>query len=370
MIFDSLEIVKTTEKPELTGVAEYFKRRLVENPRPEVGLTYRKDSLGNSVFVSGSKTESGLDCFHPATLVMSDKGQALRRENPELLKSIANPTNLNLKLIGNEREGKAYIIELNIAGKKQQYVVKYNYPTSSTNPFASSYITFTPGIDNMRISQWLSKKPENIPVPDFQIVVPVIASMDMSLTPYIPDVFPMTYLVEKIREILNSSSFLPGKFLNSNNKKMLQEIWEGDIKLPSEDKFMNKFFHYAMIANAGLSEWVTDQYKNGNLPSLTQQAEVHFKELERPDNRLISIPQLHNLWKKYRSNTQINTFSEVEKYMKPLIADGGAPNPIPDSSNVIKIRQQLNNYQKEFLREVEKATYIIEALLCYKMKDK
>lgn len=147
------------------------------SPNSENAYVKEADELGNTVITFGETQETPFGEI-PQSIVVSPEGRALLKDSTGLLKQIQKGSGKGKKL-GQGTEGNVY--ELNVS---DGYVVKYSYPSIQETiiPTAKN-VVFTPQTTHMLTMQKLKQIEGDLP---FQVVAPVIATVNISITPKLP----------------------------------------------------------------------------------------------------------------------------------------------------------------------------------------
>lgn len=164
-----------------------------------MGIKQGIDSLGNAVYTSSQFHEIGLQGeVLPAHIVLSPDGQSLVRKNPGLLRDIAQGT-IKGEYVGEGDEGIVYRVVLQTHTGPKPFAVKYTFPIESVQPDTNRVVhSYTPRVDDMRLMQWAQK---NLPY-RFQYVIPLIATNDIHVAPYLPD----SISADLLQQILNDET--------------------------------------------------------------------------------------------------------------------------------------------------------------------
>jgi len=285
----STRFYDSKQKPTLAGIQRHLQQRLIPNAPGEKGISRHYDSLGNRVFSSEQFHEIGLHGDRlPAEIVFTPEGERLVRTNSQLLREITSGT-IQGECIGEGDEGKAYKVVLQTQDGPKPYVVKYTFPIRAVQPVTERVIhSFTPRVDDMRLMQWVQR---NLPY-EFHYVIPVIATNDMHVAPYLTN----TISAELVQQILNketSMDTVPNEF---------RQLFHKALSLDAHKR--NASFSYAMSKEltrslSHLSRDIQAAIAHKTLPpEFTAKGPV-FEFAYRPDNVLISMGSFQTLLDSY-----------------------------------------------------------------------
>lgn len=174
--------------------------RLIEMPGVEAGVyTFLTQTFGesgiavtNRLFMSINKKERLVKGKPvPAQMLASEKGMELVRNNPGLLGAIeigALPTVRTFK----GTEGVLNLVYLHESdGSQTPYLIKYTHAIIRNDQKNDDYI-YTPQVDAMRFMQLAQAEQ---PIEGINYVAPLLATIDMSITPFVPNTINLQELL-------------------------------------------------------------------------------------------------------------------------------------------------------------------------------
>lgn len=278
-----MEWVEHNVKPDLNAVNDYFQKRLhaTESRPTPFPFTITHDSLGNTVYTSTVKAEETLSGNVPATLIASKEGKMVIHHNPHLLTKVAQGTIIG-EVVGEGQEGKVYKIPLQTTTGWKDFALKYTFPIHNGGELGAQDI-YTPGIDQMRV---LQRAEQENPTPGVTFATPYLATLDITLAPYIPDTVSarllrgQNHLSDKAKENLRSIV----------GKQTLEEI---------HSPFMEAYSQSTKRIKDTLQKWFEEQQ---DLPLVTK--EVTF-DTGNADPFLVYVPSLYTLYQAYQKNPEL-----------------------------------------------------------------
>lgn len=355
-------------KPPIFVIKSYLKNRLSYS-NSEVG--FKNDLLGNLEVTPFGATEQVLDGPTSSRIVISPRGKEILIQNKGFLHKVSNPRKLdsgrqNRKMKG--REARIVEHEARLSEETIYLAIKYQFATLSTSD-KTDIVTFTPQIDAMRIAQITEL---NQPIPGLQIVVPLISTIDMSVSTFIERGITLDWLTAILQNLVSFNELKVDK----EDKKLLKEIIEYDENQTNpHPRFLSNYIKYSMLASAGLANWLSDRFSNPQqYPfELVHKGWYSFKESEKFNNKLISIPGLYKLWGQWKaSNTSKIPLSK--KYKDDFSDYFGQLNEPGQrnftSASMENVKANLNEEQRKFLVEVKKTFYILELIIGSEKLDK
>lgn len=365
----TLRIYYKNLKPNIDLIKNYLATRLVRNcsleqSRPKKISDLRViDQLENLVIKSPfGAIESTLDGETESCIVISPEGRDLLKQNPGLLRNIANPTNLTIAKYGIIDSGREAIIiknQVRLNDNDIPIAIKYQFATLSATD--GDWVTYTPQIDALRLAQAMKRAQ---PIPDLQYVVPMIATVDMSISPFIEHSITQNLL----ERIIFGRTNLDKLTIDRSDRDLLNDIIQDEKKQKNNNnRFLLNYLYYSCLASAGLSTWMRDHIDDKQFfPFDLIHGRYQFKDGERNNNKLISIPELHKLWSEWKNlNSERIKLSKEDKdiiysYRNELYS----PNISTFSSTEVEsVRGRLTSKQDDFLKKVKKTFYILELVI-------
>lgn len=280
-------------KPGMGQIRDYFRQRLHGE---QMGIAPSRDALGNWVFSSSGLQESTLHDTHPAQLVVSAQGRDILRRNRGLLHRIARGE-LEAEEIGEGQEGKVYKIELDTPDGIKPFALKYTFPIERDPEPDQDELIYTPGIDQMR---WLQEVQRQSPLPNLEVAVPVLATMDITLTPFVENALEMNEVSRALFRIGYPIEDLP---ISDQNKAFLSSIRTEESEGNQHDSFRKLVLYHLTDVKKGLGDWFHTKVDNDRLDIVSQR--VSIAEPESPSNLLVSLDKLEELYKRYKSGESI-----------------------------------------------------------------
>jgi len=292
------------QKPQLEDMSAYFNSRL-RSTGDKKGIRVSTDTSGNSLYTSLQHSEDTLDVDSPAMLAVSPDGKQLILRNRGLLKQIADPP-ADLPVISEGSEGRIYLLSLNTPKGTEDFALKYTFGMDGIEEKGST--TFTPGVDQMRLLQLMGKEQ---PIPGLHYATPVMASLDMTLSPLVPGTlstaqlfaleFIWKYKPDELGAAIDRVSNT--RIINLAQQQMLKEIFNYEKSHPNE--FLSKFLATYKTAQHGLYEWLESNPQVQELPFVTARNNINFVEAEIIPNIAGSVPAIYEFFKRYKDNPAI-----------------------------------------------------------------
>ncbi len=301
MIDSEFHFIDGDEKPDIDEMEGYFQARLKGTAWE--GITINRDKKdGNYVITSLGKTEHTFAGEVPATMLISREGRKLIHDNRGLLQDIVFGPE-DAELIGEGMEGKVYAIMLDVGATQKEYALKYIFPVMP-DAVDSAYI-FMPGIQTMRLMQQAEKEK---PVHGLKYAVPVLATIDMTLSPYIENNTNLSDILDYYAQVIKYNRSSHGTLHDQprdTTHDMIDEIAHYDRQHSSDDsKFMTQVNICLERAETQLSTWM--QEKKRQDPVLQAARIDPIRETGIPQSTLITLKPLYDLFTKFKTDPSFN----------------------------------------------------------------
>lgn len=292
MIYDREKQITVNTKPEINAIGRYFENRL----RPAAGhdtatspISIGRDEFDNTTYTSNLHEEVIMEGNHPSMLAVSAEGKELVSQNPGLLGRIA-AGDFETEFIGEGDEGRVYKITFETIEGERSYALKYTFPISDEGELGASPV-YTPGVDQMRALQYAQRED---PVPGMTYAVPIVATLDMTLAPYMDDSMD-AYLMGRI------------DMLSAQAQEQLQSVAGkrtlGDLTSP----FLKAFHGSVGRTLTRLDRW----YAQGNdIPFVSER--LSFDNNSKSP-LLVHVPALYELHEEYQADPTLIDGSEQER---------------------------------------------------------
>ncbi|MFA5137044.1 MAG: hypothetical protein WC489_06695 [Patescibacteria group bacterium] len=295
----------TEQKPQLEDSIDYFRTRLIRTTDQFEMPVQSTDAFGNTVWASSQFEEIGLKQRRlPATLAMTDEGRLLCRMNPRLLRQIASGS-IDGELIGEGDEGKVYKVTLQTDHGPCDFAVKYTFPIVATQESTGRVIhSFTPRVDDMRVMQWIiANLGEQI---GFQYALPLIATNDIAVAPYIADTIPLYLILETLSD--NPPQDLQ-KF--PQFKELLNTIQKDQKEVAKYEGFSYQFIVHVQQGLSFLYRELEKAFREKRIPHVQTMGPL-FEFMYREENILVPFSLLSQLYDKYKPPTGITPKNQEE----------------------------------------------------------
>lgn len=270
----SFEFFKSGKYPSFSEIPHYLKRRLLGNSR---SLSVGKDRFNNSSLRIAGRFEETFKGFLPHEFIWSNEGRQVILQNRGTLKRIMNGEYPE-ECIGEGNEGRAYRIMLNNdTGGKTPYVIKYYFPSIGGDAY------YTPGIDQMRIMQYINA---HRIVPNLQMAIPIFASLDLTLAPYI-----------------DGADY---SFFDSAPQYLSEESYQWIFRI------------HEIIANE-ISFYLECEEDQGAFDTLLVSKRMHLQECLKKSNWLVKLPEFEKLNEIYRFDEERILQLPIEEQIQMVV---------------------------------------------------
>lgn len=359
---ENLKIYGYLQRPNITGMHGYLSDRL--NFSEKSGQSPRlptRDALGNLVVVSPLyRTEPTLDGPKPAQLIVSPYGVQILQNNRKLLHELRDPRDLiEIGSTQDNRESRVVRRKVVMGLSQEDVVVKYVIPTTANDDV--DWVAFTIQADEMRVAQLAQVELQNT---GLQFIVPLLATIDMSLSRYVPHGITQNRIIDLF---LNPQSLKKLK-IEKSDRRLLQEIVKADSNKEFNQRFLVQYSLYSVLASAGLVSWLENRLSNrSNLPfSMIHGEPYQVIESERPQNKLVTIPDLYRLWQWWQTvpNSDIRLGEELQKIIfayRDCISDFDMTHL--NTNMELEVCDQLSNTQQQFLNKTKQTFHILELII-------
>ena len=285
----------------IDDIQVFFGKRLRPNSE-KVGIKVGTDFLGNRVYTSLGTSEQTFAGFSPSSLVVSGEGRSLVACNHGLLKQIANGEVEHTGPVFEGFEGYIYRLSLLSDEGKKDFALKYSFPVSSDD-FADdgSYIntfTHTSGIIAMRIMQLAEiERPVNC-----RYAIPLLATHDITLTPFINDGVNTDELMRFLRGGVSSYGFEMDYGLDEHKIDLLDEMYDYEMNHQNDHSFFQELSKLYKVSDDALKEWVANKVAtNGELQSFR-----YSSNDTGLGQSVISVEDLYRLFKRFKQEVEFN----------------------------------------------------------------
>lgn len=296
----------------------------------DVMMAKNGDRIVNRLLTSTNASESVLENREvPSQILISDQGADLIRRNKVLLRRIQTGELEAIKTMKG-KEGYLKVVMLSTADGEKPFVIKY---TSAVKDIEQEMIFFTPQVDSMRILQLANVER---PVAGMNYLAPMIATVDISVTPYIEHSINLDKLA-----LIKDKNDLAELNLDQTTRELLTQVFQHPLGKKALDFIGYNLFDIISPKSwpfRKVEEWVLNKVKTLQGTLLTKQ--TGRQESFLPHNTIIDLRKLLELLNSIPVNTIVLRATDYD-----------------DKTN--------RETETEFLRNLRSCCYVVELIVGY-----
>jgi hypothetical protein len=302
---ETLKFLRISQKPTLGTIERYFAKRL--QPEPETSMFISGDFLGNTLVTSMEHTETTFTGLMPSSFIASPEGIHIIAQNPSLLKNISRGAIQRVGCTMGGLESNVYKIILQTDSGPKEHSLKYTFPV---NEFGGC---FTSGIAAMQLMQLAHKEK---PIPYIGYTVPIIATHDITIAPFVSDGVDLFDFIESLR-----SSMLEWKLkqmlktLSGHKRRMMFAMKQYEIEHLHDNTF--SFTEQLSLAAKNQKNYLVSWVKK----QTSLYSEFKFHRINTFDTSLnqtvVDIEGLYALFIEFHQNPTFN--ASHPEFMKQFL---------------------------------------------------